>query len=325
MIPFDKDDFIRCAIQSKLTQFDELAALLYTHQSINNPVLQKFIKSTSGENATTRFLPVEFFKTHEIITGSYSPELIFTSSTTSGGIPSKHYVAERSLYEKSYLECFRLFYGEPADYVFLCLLPSYLERTGSSLIHMAQGLISASHNADSGFYLYDFEKLNDAIHRVQQSGKRIFLLGVTFALLDFAETFNGDMSKDIIMETGGMKGRKEEKTREEIHRFLCTKFKSDHIHSEYGMTELLSQAYSKKDGRFNCPPWMKIVITDLQDPFCIMPPGKAGLINVIDLANIDSCAFIQTSDIGRLYPDGSFEVLGRMDHSEVRGCNLMYQ
>ncbi|MES2691639.1 MAG: acyl transferase [Bacteroidota bacterium] len=325
MIPFDKDNFIPCAIQSKLTQFDELATALYIHQSTNNPVLQKFIKSTSTPEASMRFLPVEFFKTHEVITGTVKPGLIFTSSTTSGGIPSRHYVANKSIYERSYLECFRLFYGEPADYVFLCLLPSYLERTGSSLIDMAQGLITASGNADSGFYLYDFEKLNASIHRVQQSGKRIFLLGVTFALLDFAETFHGNLAHAVVMETGGMKGRKEEQTRDEVHRFLRSEFKVDHIHSEYGMTELLSQAYAKQNGRFSCPPWMKILITDLQDPFCMMPPGKAGLINVIDLANMDSCAFIQTSDIGRLHPDGSFEVLGRMDHSEIRGCNLMYQ
>lgn len=325
MIPFDKDTFIPRAIHSKLTQFDELAAALYSYQSTNNPVLQKFIKSTATQDESIRFLPVEFFKTHEIITAAAKPELVFTSSTTSGGVPSRHYVAKKSVYEKSYLECFRLFYGEPADYVFLCLLPSYLERSGSSLIDMAQGLIRESRNSESGFYLYDFEKLSDTIHRVQQSGKRIFLLGVTFALLDFAETFNGNLANAIVMETGGMKGRKEEQTREEIHRFLQSKFKVDHIHSEYGMTELLSQAYSKQDGKFNCPPWMHIVITDLQDPFCVMPHGKAGLINVIDLANIDSCAFIQTSDIGRLHKDGSFEVLGRMDHSEVRGCNLMYQ
>ena len=325
MIPFDKDKFIPRAIHSKLTQFDELAADLYSYQSTNNPVLQKFIKSTVTREASMRFLPVEFFKTHEVITGAAEPELVFTSSTTSGGIPSRHYVAKKSIYEKSYLECFRSFYGEPADYVFLCLLPSYLERSGSSLIDMAQGLISKSCNADSGFYLYDFDKLNDTIQRVQQNGKRIFLLGVTFALLDFAEVFSGSLAHAIVMETGGMKGRKQEQTREEIHQSLRAKFKVDHIHSEYGMTELLSQAYSKQDGKFNCPPWMKIVITDLQDPFCILPMGKAGLINVIDLANVDSCAFIQTSDIGRLHTDGSFEVLGRMDHSEVRGCNLMYQ
>lgn len=325
MTAFDKDKFLQCAIHSKLTQFDELATVLYRHQSIKNPVLLKFIQSTWGTETDRRFLPVGFFKTHKVLTGDYKPELVFTSSTTSGGIPSRHYVADKAIYEKSYREAFRLFYGEPADYVFLCLLPSYLERSGSSLIDMAQGLIAQSGHPESGFYLYDFAKLNETIKRVQQSGKRVFLLGVTFALLDFAEKFDGSLANDIVMETGGMKGRKKEQTREEIHQVLKTKFSIARVHSEYGMTELLSQAYSRGDGRFACPPWMKIVITDLQDPFCMMPVGKAGLINVIDLANVDSCAFIQTSDIGRLHPDGTFEVLGRMDHSEVRGCNLMYQ
>jgi hypothetical protein len=189
---------------------------------------------------------------------------------------------------------------------------------------MAQGLIEASKQPESGFYLYDFEKLAQTIQQLLKEKKRIFLLGVTFALLDFAEQFAVDLKNTIVMETGGMKGRREEKTRFEVHDYLKEKFQVQQIHSEYGMTELLSQAYAKCDGLFTCAPWMKVVITDLNDPFTIMPTGKAGIINVIDLANIDSCAFIQTQDLGRLLTDGTFEVLGRVDNSEVRGCNLMY-
>jgi hypothetical protein len=291
--------------------------------------LQKFNNLTgSGVHARQlsdiRFLPVSFYKDQRVVTGNFTPETIYSSSTTGGGLPSLHYVADRSVYELSYLEAFKLFYGNPAQYVFLCLLPSYLERKGSSLIDMARGLIKASGNNLGGFYLYDFAMLNETIGAVQQQGKKVFLLGVTFALLDFAEQFTGSLTHDVVMETGGMKGRREEQTRAEIHAYLSKRLQTPHIHSEYGMTELLSQAYSKQDGVFFCPPWMNIVITDLNDPFTLMPRGKAGLINVIDLANVDSCAFIQTSDIGRIMDNGGFEVLGRMDHSEVRGCNLMY-
>lgn len=271
-----------------------------------------------------RFLPVVFFKQHEVITGNYQPIKTFTSSTTSGGIPSRHHVADLSLYETSYLSAFQQFYGDPEQYVFLCLLPGYLERSGSSLIDMAQGLIDKSKQAKSGFYLYDFAKLHQTINEVKLAGKRVFLLGVTFALLDFAEAYPQQLEGHIVMETGGMKGRKEEQTRTEIHQFLKEQLGVSTIHSEYGMTELLSQAYSKGDGIFQCPPWMKVVITDATDPLCALPQGKTGIINVIDLANIDSCAFIQTQDLGRITPEGYFEVLGRLDFSETRGCNLMY-
>jgi hypothetical protein len=326
MKPFKRDDFIRHAIDSNLTQFDELAAELYGYQKAHNLVFNQFIATTAtASRQDFRFLPVEFFKKFEVKSGNFSPQKIFTSSTTSGSVPAKHFVANEMYYQKSYTKAFELFYGNPQQYVFLCLLPSYLERSGSSLIDMAEGLIKQSGDDLSGFYLYDFEKLSAAIKNVQQQGKRVFLLGVTFALIDFAEQFTGSLEHDIVMETGGMKGRRAEQTRQEIHAFLNEKFKTPTIHSEYGMTELLSQAYSKGNGVFVCPPWMKVVITDVQDPFCEMPIGKAGLINIIDLANVDSCAFIQTSDIGKLNADGSFEVLGRMDHSEVRGCNLMYQ
>jgi hypothetical protein len=326
---FNKVDFIQQSIDSKLIHFDELALQLYLYQLKHNIVLHQYVALTNDKTDVKsvgdfRFLPVNFFKQHQVTSGSFQPQTIFTSSTTTGGIPSKHFVADMSIYHKSYLTAFNQFYGSPTQYVFLCLLPNYLERQGSSLIDMAQGLIDASKQPESGFYLYDFEKLAQTIQHVLKQHKQLFLLGVTFALLDFAEQFPMDLKNTIVMETGGMKGRKEEQTRFEIHEFLKNKFKVQHIHSEYGMTELLSQAYSKGDGKFVCPPWMKIVITDLNDPFTLMPTEKAGIINVIDLANVDSCAFIQTQDLGRLLADGTFEVLGRMDNSEVRGCNLMY-
>jgi hypothetical protein len=329
MMLFNKVDFIQQSIDSKLIHFDELALQLYIHQLKHNAILHQYAALTNGNTSVKsvndfRFLPVNFFKQHQVITGNYTPQTVYTSSTTTGGIPSKHYVADVSIYQKSYLTAFQQFYGSPTDYVFLCLLPNYLERTGSSLIDMAQGLIDVSKQPESGFYLYDFEKLAQTIKQVLAQQKQVFLLGVTFALIDFAEKYPMDLKTTIVMETGGMKGRKEEQTRFEIHEFLKHQFQLTHIHSEYGMTELLSQAYSKGDGKFVCPPWMKIVITDLNDPFTLMPTGKAGIINVIDLANIDSCAFIQTQDLGRLLADGTFEVLGRMDNSEVRGCNLMY-
>jgi len=281
-------------------------------------------KSTIDDIADIRFLPVSLFKQHQVINHNLPHQTIFTSSTTTSQTPSSHYVADVGYYEKSFITAFELFYGKADDYIFLCLLPGYLERSGSSLVYMAQKLIELSQHPLSGFYLYDFEALQKAMHQAKQEKRKLFLLGVTFALLDFAETFPTDLSGNIIMETGGMKGRKQEQTRLEIHNYLQQQFQVEQIHSEYGMTELLSQAYAQKNGAFVCPPWMKVVITDMNDPFTILTHGKTGLINVIDLANIDSCAFIQTQDLGRISADGSFEVLGRMDHSEVRGCNLMY-
>jgi len=325
----NRDSFIQEAIDSKLTHFSELCLRLYHDQAEHNPVFNKFLqfinaKSTIDDIADIRFLPVSLFKQHQVINHNLPHQTIFTSSTTTSQTPSSHYVADVGYYEKSFITAFELFYGKADDYIFLCLLPGYLERSGSSLVYMAQKLIELSQHPLSGFYLYDFEALQKAIHQAKQEKRKLFLLGVTFALLDFAETFPTDLSGNIIMETGGMKGRKQEQTRLEIHNYLQQQFQVEQIHSEYGMTELLSQAYAQKNGAFVCPPWMKVVITDMNDPFTILTHGKTGLINVIDLANIDSCAFIQTQDLGRISADGSFEVLGRMDHSEVRGCNLMY-
>ncbi len=325
---FNKVDFIQQSIDSKLIHFDELALQLYSYQLKHNPLLHQFVKLTNDKTIVKslndcRFLPVSFFKKHEVKTGNFQPQTIFTSSTTSGGVPSKHYVADNAIYQLSYLAGFQKFYGSPKQYVFLCLLPNYLERTGSSLIDMAQGLIDASEHPKSGFYLYDFKKLAQTIQQLLKENKQIFLLGVTFALLDFAEQFKLDLKNTIVMETGGMKGRREEQTRIEIHDFLKENFKVKQIHSEYGMTELFSQAYSKGLGVYSCPPWMKILIRDSTDPKKYYNNNHSGCINCIDLANMYSCPFISTKDIGKMQGNNFFEVLGRMDQSDVRGCNLM--
>ncbi len=326
---FSASDFIQQTVQSKLIHFDELAMQLYRYQNQHNEVFAQYLQLSNAPTddlsiSSIRFLPISFFKSHEVKTGIFQPKLTFTSSTTTGSIPSRHVVGNPNFYKQSYEQAFKLFYGDPAEYTFLFLLPNYLERTGSSLVHMAQGLQQMSNQESSGFYLYDFEQLAQTISRLKQETKRIFLLGVTFALLDFAEQFPMDLQGHIVMETGGMKGRKEELTRQQVHQYLQKQFNLSAIHAEYGMTELLSQAYSKGNGHFVCPPWMKVMITDPNDPFTILPNGKTGVINVIDLANVESCAFIQTQDLGKTSADGSFEVLGRIDFSELRGCNLMY-
>jgi hypothetical protein len=327
---FNEANFLSQIFESNIIHFDELAIQLFQHQYAHNNVYQNYcnhlqVAPNSVMVATDiPFLPVPFFKTHEVKTGAFTPEAIFTSSTTTGTVPSKHYVKQHSVYEESFLKAFHLFYGSPEQYAILALLPSYLERDGSSLIVMADRLIKESNKPESGFYLNNLEELQQTITSLKQKQIPILLLGVTFALLDFAEQFPMDLGDCIIMETGGMKGRRKEMIRSEVHDILTRQFKTTKIHSEYGMTELLSQAYSKGDGIYNCPPWMKIVLTDPNDPLLPLSHGKTGLINIIDLANIHSCAFIQTSDIGKTHEDGSFEVLGRMDQSDVRGCSLMY-
>jgi len=238
-------------------------------------------------------------------------------------INSKHLVTDVSWYEESFRRAFGLFYGDIKSYCVLALLPSYLEREGSSLIYMAEDLVKSSENPDSGFYLYNHEELFQQLKKHQQAGKPTLLIGVTFALLDFIEHYQLDFPELIVMETGGMKGRRKEMIREELHQTLCKGFGVKSIHSEYGMTELLSQAYSKGDGIFNCPPWMKIITRDTNDPMTELAVNQTGGINIIDLANINSCSFIATQDLGRTYGDGSFEVLGRFDNSDIRGCNLL--
>ena len=269
------------------------------------------------------FLPIQFFKSHEVVSNQNPIEQIFTSSGTTGMITSKHLVTDVLLYEESYNKGFSEFYGNIEDYVILALLPSYLEREGSSLIYMFQDLIQKTNNPESGFYLNNYSELIQKINQLDNSGQNVILIGVTYALLDLIEMQKFALKNTVIMETGGMKGKRKEMIREELHAELCAGFGVSSIHSEYGMTELLSQAYSLGNGIFECPQWMQIQIRDTEDALHYLTIGKTGGINVIDLANINSCSFIATQDLGKKYPNNSFEILGRFDNSDIRGCNLM--
>ena len=312
-------------------RFVDVAMEVFAYQYQHTQIYRQFCDSMkhTPDNVRTLadipFLPVQFFKSHEVIADGHPAQKIFESSTTSGTIPSRHLVADLELYEQSYLRAFELFYGHPRQYCFLALLPSYLDRGTSSLLYMADDLIRRSENKLSGFINKDIEELKLRIKAAKQNGHKIFLLGVTYALLDFAEAYQVDLSGDIIMETGGMKGRRQELTREEIHTILKDAFNVTFIHSEYGMTELLSQAYSTGEGIFRCPPWMRVIARDPYDPMSYVGADKTGALNIIDLANLYSCSFLSVSDLGRVYQDGSFEVLGRIDNADIRGCNLMYE
>ena len=268
-------------------------------------------------------MPISFFKTHKVTSTQKEPETIFTSSGTTQSTTSKHFVPDIELYEKSFLKAFELFYGMPKDFCILALLPSYLEREGSSLIYMVNSLIEKSGHPHSGFYLHNLEELHQKLKILESKGAKTLLIGVSFALLDLVEQFPSNLTNTTVMETGGMKGRRKELIREELHQILEKGLGVEHIHSEYGMTELLSQGYSKGNGIFETPPWMKIVTRDTEDPLSIQPNGKTGGVNVIDLANLYSCSFIATQDLGKTHPNGTFEVLGRFDDSDIRGCNLM--
>jgi hypothetical protein len=315
--------------------FNELAIDMFRHQYQNNAIYRQFCNSLKIIELAVDsidkipFLPISFFKTHAIKTGEFEAETVFESSGTTQSISSKHFVKDINIYRKSFTACFEKFYGNPGQKCILGLLPSYLERKNSSLVLMTDALIKTSNNSLSGFYLYDYEKLHSAIQHNELLKLPTLLIGVTYALLDFAEKFPMQLRHTIVMETGGMKGRREELTRQEVHDLLQKQLGISLVHSEYGMTELLSQAYSKGDGIFHCPGWMKVVLRADDDPFHIITSrdvqnkSKTGLINVIDLANIHSCAFIATDDIGRLHANESFEVLGRSDSSDMRGCSLM--
>jgi hypothetical protein len=269
------------------------------------------------------FLPIQFFKTHQITCGTFEPQLIFESSGTTQTINSRHLVKEAAIYEQSFLTAFERFYGPVTDFVVVGLLPSYLERQHSSLVHMVQDMVQRSGHPASGFYLYEHDKLYHQLLELEARGQKTLLIGVTFGLLDFAEQYALELKHTIVMETGGMKGRREEWTRDQVHSFLKERLGCSQIHAEYGMTELLSQAYSYGQGLFNTPPWMKVLVRDENDPFQLYTEKAAGVINVVDLANVYSCAFIATEDIGRLHEHGTFEVLGRLDNSALRGCSLM--
>ena len=268
------------------------------------------------------FLPIQFFKTHSIIAKGIEPEIIFTSSGTTGMTNSKHLVGDLNIYEESFIKVFKRSYGDPSDYAILALLPSYLEREGSSLIYMVENLILNSQNPHSGFYLYEMDSLIEKLDFLERKGQKSLLLGVSYALLDLIEKKYFKLEHTIVMETGGMKGRRKEMIKEELHEVLKSRFGVEKIHSEYGMTELLTQAYSKGDGIFSCPPWMKVLTRDPEDAQTYVMQ-KTGGINVVDLANLNSCSFIATQDLGKVETDGTFEIIGRFDASDVRGCNLM--
>ena len=309
--------------------FKSIALEVFRLQAKENSAYREFISYLNidvddiKELEQIPFLPIQFFKSHKVVTGNKKEQDIFLSSGTTGMSQSKHYVTDLRIYEESYSKGFEYFYGNIEDYVVLGLLPAYLERNGSSLIYMVDDLIKKSNHTESGFYLNDHDKLVENIIRLENKKQKILLIGVSFALLDLLDDYNLDLSYTTIMETGGMKGRRKELIREELHSEFTQGFGVKYIHSEYGMTELLSQAYSKGEGIFNCPPWMKVFTRDTEDPFSYLDNGKSGGINVIDLANINSCSFIATQDLGRIYADESFEIIGRFDHSDIRGCNLM--
>lgn len=324
---FTPEDII--SIQTR-KEFHKIAMKVYRYQYEHNPVYRQFcdlVRKTPTEVRSldqVPYLPIEFFKSKEVLSSTAPIQTTFTSSGTTGSITSKHHVTDLNYYEESFRKGFSYFYGPIEDYVVLALLPSYLEREGSSLIYMADDFIKQSNHAESGFYLHNYQELIANLERLDREGKNVLLLGVTYALLDIIEQHQFELKNTIIMETGGMKGKRKEMIREELHALLGQGFGVQKIHSEYGMTELLSQGYSLGDGIFQCPPWMDIVIRDSEDPFTrIESFGKTGGVNVIDLANINSCSFIATQDLGKKYEDGSFEILGRFDHSDIRGCNLM--
>lgn len=310
-------------------EFHNLSLRVFDFQYRNNKVYRKFcdLLDKSPENLNSigeiPFLPIEFFKTHKVVATQAKPEIIFTSSGTTGSVNSKHYVSDLGLYERSFFKAFEQVYGNPKDLVILALLPAYLERQGSSLVYMADALIKKSKHPESGFYLNNLKELKSNLEFLEASGKKILLIGVSFALLDLVESSGFNLQNTIVMETGGMKGRRKEMIRRELHEILCKGFGVSNIHSEYGMTELLSQAYSTGDGVFTTPPWMKILIRDPEDALSILPHHKTGGINVIDLANINSCSFIATKDLGRNIEDGKIQILGRFDNSDIRGCNLL--
>ena len=314
---------------SNKKQFEKIALKVFRHQYDHNVLYHEFCQHLKVKKQEVKsllqipFLPIQFFKSYQVVTGENPIQTTFTSSGTTGMTTSKHLVSDLSLYESSYLQAFSQFYGNIEDYVVLALLPSYLEREGSSLIYMVSDLIERTNNPDSGFYLHNYEELISKLMALDQSGQNVILIGVTYALLDLIEMQKFQLLHTIIMETGGMKGKRKDLIREELHEILCDGFGVSQIHSEYGMTELLSQAYSFGEGVFECPPWMQILIRDTEDALQYVADGKTGGINVIDLANINSCSFIATQDLGKKKPNATFEVLGRFDNSDIRGCNLM--
>lgn len=312
--------------------FTEKALRVFQYQSEANPVYKRYLAALNCDTTQIQsvtqipFLPIRLFKTEAVVSGHWTPQTIFESSGTTGTINSRHLVKDLGLYEESFLRAFQQFYGDPRNLCILGLLPSYLERGSSSLVYMVQKLVERSGHPAGGFYLYDFKGLAQKLRDLEATGQPTLLIGVTYALLDFAEAHPMPLNHTTIMETGGMKGRKKELLRAEVHHQLQTAFQLKSIHSEYGMTELLSQAYATTDGLFHPPPWMQALIREEDDPMAIqlaVEKPTAGALNIIDLANYHSCSFIATEDVARLHPGGGFEVLGRLDHSDIRGCSLL--
>lgn len=309
--------------------FESAAIDVFNFQFENNKVYRSFcdlLYKHPSDIKTIRdipFLPIHFFKTHQVLSSQKLTKITFTSSGTTGSVTSKHHISDLNIYEESFTKGFQHFYGNIEDYVVLALLPSYLEREGSSLIYMIEQFIKTSKHPESGFYLDNLDDLSSNLIQLYDEGKKILLIGVSFALLDLVEQHQFNLKNTIIMETGGMKGRRKEIIRDELHSILEQGFGVEKIHSEYGMTELLSQAYSKGNGLFKCPNWMKVLTRDTEDALTLLENNKTGGINIIDLANLNSCSFIATQDLGKVNLDGSFEIIGRFDNSDIRGCNLM--
>ena len=314
---------------SSREEFQKVALQVFNHQFKNNKVYRSFCDllyvhpSDITKIEDIPFLPIQFFKQRKVLSSLDEVDEVFTSSGTTGSITSKHFVTDIELYKKSYLKGFHHFYGNIEDYTVLALLPNYLERKGSSLVFMVDDLIKKSNKKESGFYLNNLDELAEKLINLNQKNQKTLLIGVSFALLDLIEKYQFNLSNTIVMETGGMKGRRKELIREELHHQLKIGFGVSEIHSEYGMTELLSQAYSKGNGIFETPPWMKVFTRDTEDALTVQSKGKTGGINIIDLANYNSCSFIATQDLGKVHENETFEIIGRFDHSDIRGCNLM--
>ncbi len=313
----------------RLPAFHEGTAIqLFQYQFQHNKVYNEWCRLLSIQPHSVTcleqipFMPISFFKTHRVITGEFNPEVTFTSSGTTQSVSSRHLVKDASLYKASFMAAFRRFYGDVKNWCIIGLLPSYLERDGSSLVYMVKELIEQSAHPQSGFYLHDWEALHQTLQKVETQNQKTLLIGVTYALLDFAAEYPLPLQHTVVMDTGGMKGKKKEITREEVHGELAKAFHLKNIHSEYGMTELLSQAYSAGNGMYRCPPWMKVLVRNEEDPLHVSHGGK-GVLNIIDLANRDSCAFIATDDAGIVHQNESFEVWGRLDNSDIRGCSLL--
>lgn len=318
---------------NKLTagSFEATALAVFRYQAAENPLYGRFLQLLGRDPARVLrlsdipCLPIQFFKTHRVQSGAWTPETEFNSSGTTGQTPSRHWVRHLDFYRENARRGFEGRYGPLRDWCVLALLPAYLERPGSSLVVMADDFMRRSGHADSGFFLHDLDRLAEVLRARRAAGGNTLLLGVSFALLDLAERYPQDLGDTVVMETGGMKGRRQEITREDLHARLQAAFQVENIHSEYGMTELFSQAYSPGSGLFEPAPTLSVFTSEVYDPLGACPPGRTGTLNAIDLANLDTCAFIATEDLGRVHPDGRFEVLGRLDAAELRGCNLMVE